>query len=113
MNPALRHNIAHRAGEGLKTLARAGSHQFNDIVENKMAFIKCTVRSRERNRPAVVSPDELRQIIGSGRRWRNWNFLRLCFHQRFLSEVELPVKMLCAPPVERSPLMGGCVAMSS
>ena len=102
MHPALRENIAHGAGEGLKTLARAGIHQFNDIVEDEMAFIECIVRPRDWNRPAVVLPHELRRIIESGGCWVNWNFLRLCFHQRFLSEVEFPVKILCVPPVEHS-----------
>ena len=59
-HPSLRENIAHGAGDGLKTLARADRRCFHNVVKDEVALIKRIVRSGELNRPAAVLLEELR-----------------------------------------------------
>ncbi len=61
MHPSLRKNIAHGAGDGLKTLARADRRHFHDVVKDEVPLIERIVRSRELNRPAAVLLEELRR----------------------------------------------------
>ena len=65
MHPALRKNIAHGAGDGLKTLARADRRCFHDVVKDEVALIERIVRSGKLNRPAAVLLEELRWLVGS------------------------------------------------
>ena len=43
-HPALREDIPHGAGEGLKALARAGRRQIDDVVEEEMPLVERIVR---------------------------------------------------------------------
>ena len=53
-HPSLREDIAHGTGEGLKPLARAGSRQIDDVVEDQVPLVERVVRPREWNRAAPV-----------------------------------------------------------
>ena len=61
-HPSLRKNIAHGAGDGLKTLARADRRRFHDVVKDEVALIKRIVRPGELNRPAAVLLEKLRYV---------------------------------------------------
>ena len=40
LHPALRQDVAHRASEGLETLARVGGRRFDDVVEDEVPFVE-------------------------------------------------------------------------
>ena len=54
VDPSLRKDVPHGAGEGLETLARAGSRQVDDVVEDQVPFVERVVRPRELNRATPV-----------------------------------------------------------
>ena len=62
MHPALREDVPHGVGEGLKTLARPRILQINDGVEGKMAFVERVVRPRELDRAGRVLLEEFRNV---------------------------------------------------
>ena len=81
MHPSLRKNVAHGAGDGLKTLARADRRYFHDVVKDEVPLVERVVRSRKLNWPAaVLLVEELRSFVKGIRCSRKRIFFVLCFH---------------------------------
>ena len=53
-HPALREDVAHRAGKRLETLARAGGRRIDDVVEDQVPLVERVVRPGELDRAAAV-----------------------------------------------------------
>jgi hypothetical protein len=64
VNPSLREDVSHRAGEGLEPLPCIGGRQPDDVVEDEMAFVEPVVRPRERDGTAAVLLEKLRTAVG-------------------------------------------------
>ncbi len=62
MHPSLRKNIAHRAGDRLKTLSRSDRRHFHNVVKEEVPLVERVVRSGELNRPAAILLEELRSV---------------------------------------------------
>ena len=65
MQPSLRKDIAHGAGDGLKTLSRADRRYFHDVVKDEVPLVERIVRSRKLNWPAAVLLEEFRWLVGA------------------------------------------------
>ena len=61
--PPLGKDVPHRAGEGLKTIARVGACRIDDVVKEQVAFVQAALCPREMNRAGVVLIEELRKTV--------------------------------------------------
>src|SRR5262249_48592229 len=65
LDPSLREDIAHGAGEGLKTLASADRRHFHNVVKDEVPLVQCVGISSQLDRAAAILLEGL-EYPGSG-----------------------------------------------
>ncbi len=63
LDPALRENVAHRAGQSLEALSLVGSGRVDHGVEPKVALKECTGSAGKRDGPEIAKRELFRQRV--------------------------------------------------
>jgi hypothetical protein len=85
MDPALRQEIPHGTGDGLKPLSVADGREVHDVVKEEVPLVERLVGAGELHRATAVLPDERGEVARSRRFGGDWLVLSLCFHGYLLS----------------------------